>query len=240
MFDRNTLVISYVNSRGEPRGSRSRKLGKNNENEHLGDCVDCELCVQVCPVGIDIRQGLQYECIACAACIDACDSVMDKMEYPRGLIKFTTENAIAGEKSRILRPRIFIYGTLLLVLLVGLAGALSSRYELRMNVLRDRNALYRELASGKIENVYTLKVLNKSERNHPLTLTVDGLRNLTVVTDPAKPVALAGELTVITAQIQAPVKDNSAGGNNIVITVSSELAPEITADAESRFFLPAD
>jgi cytochrome c oxidase accessory protein FixG len=240
MFDRNTLIISYDTVRGEPRGSRSRKLGKNNENEHLGDCIDCQLCVQVCPVGIDIRQGLQYECIACAACIDACDSVMDKMEYPRGLIKYTTENAIAGEKSRILRPRIYIYGTLLLVLLIGLTGALSSRYELRMNVLRDRNALYRELASGQIENVYTLKVLNKSERNHPLNLTVDGLQNFTVVTDPAEPVALAGELTVITARIQAPAKDNSDGGHDIVIKVSSESAPEITADAESRFFLPAN
>jgi cytochrome c oxidase accessory protein FixG len=240
MFDRNTLVISYDEARGEPRGSRSRKHGKNSTTEHLGDCIDCQLCVQVCPVGIDIRNGLQYECIACAACIDACDSVMDKMEYPRGLVKYTTENAIAGKKSQILRPRIFIYGTVLLILLIGLAGALSSRYELRMNVLRDRNALYRELASGRIENVYTLKVLNKSDRNHPLTLSVKGIPDLTVETDPQQPVALAGELTTITARVQATPADGNAGGNNIVFEVRSKSVPDISTESKSRFFLPAN
>jgi cytochrome c oxidase accessory protein FixG len=240
MFDRNTLIVSYDEARGEPRGSRSRKHGKNSNNEHLGDCVDCQLCVQVCPVGIDIRKGLQYECIACAACIDACDSVMDKMEYPRGLIKYTTENAIVGEKSRILRPRIVIYGTVLLILLIGLTGALSSRYELRMNVLRDRNALYRELASGRIENVYTLKILNKSDRNHPLTLIVKGSPNLSVETEPTRPEALAGEMTIVTARVQASPTDGVVGGNDIVFEVRSEIAPEISADARSRFFMPAN
>jgi len=165
---------------------------------------------------------------------------MDKMEYPRGLIKYTTENAIVGEKSRILRPRIYIYGTALLILVIGLAGALSSRYELRMNVLRDRNALYRELSSGRIENVYTLKVLNKSDRNHPLTLFVKGAPNLTVETEPSRPVALAGEMTVITARVQASPTDGDAGGHDIVLEVRSEAAPEISASARSRFFMPAD
>jgi cytochrome c oxidase accessory protein FixG len=148
MFDHETLVISYDPVRGEPRGGRSRK-NADNDNK-LGDCIDCTLCVQVCPVGIDIRDGLQYECIACAACVDACDSVMDKMDYPRGLVKYTTESAMEGKKSRILRPRTILYGTALIILLVGLTGALSSRYELRMDVLRDRNGLYRERATGRI------------------------------------------------------------------------------------------
>jgi cytochrome c oxidase accessory protein FixG len=240
MFDRDTLIVSYDEARGEPRGGRSRKHGKNSGSDHLGDCIDCQLCVQVCPVGIDIRQGLQYECIACAACVDACDSVMDKMEYPRGLIKYTTENAIAGEKPRIIRPRIIVYGVVLLILLIGLVGALSSRYELRINILRDRNALYRELASGQIENVYALKVLNKSERDHPLTLVVSGLPNLIVETEPSHPVAVAGELTIVTVRVQTGSNSTRDGGHDIVFELRSEAAPEVSVDAKSRFFLPAE
>ena len=236
MFDHETLVISYDPVRGEPRGGRSRKNA--DKDSKLGDCIDCTLCVQVCPVGIDIRDGLQYECIACAACVDACDSVMDKMDYPRGLVKYTTESAMEGKKSRILRPRTILYGTALIILLVGLTGALSSRYELRMDVLRDRNALYRELATGRIENVYTLKVLNKSDRDHPLTLQVTGLPGLTVETDPAIPVAIAGEMTTIAARVQADPAQTTGGGHNVIFEVSSNTAADIDADSDSRFFLP--
>ena len=236
MFDHETLVISYDPVRGEPRGGRSRKNA--DKDSKLGDCIDCTLCVQVCPVGIDIRDGLQYECIACAACVDACDSVMDKMDYPRGLVKYTTESAMEGKKSRILRPRTILYGTALIILLVGLTGALSSRYELRMDVLRDRNALYRELATGRIENVYTLKVLNKSDRDHPLTLQVTGLPGLTVETDPAIPVAIAGEMTTIAARVQADPTQTTGGGHNVIFEVSSNTAADIDADSDSRFFLP--
>ena len=154
MFDHDTLIVSYDEKRGEPRGSRSRKEGKGDKT--LGDCVDCTLCVQVCPTGIDIREGLQYECIACAACVDACDGVMDKMGYERGLIRYTTESALEGNKSRILRTRTVLYGTLLTVLLDRHHRAPSlNRAELRLDVLRDRNALYRELATGQVENVYS-------------------------------------------------------------------------------------
>jgi cytochrome c oxidase accessory protein FixG len=236
MFDHETLVISYDAARGEPRGGRSRN--KEAEKGKLGDCIDCTLCVQVCPVGIDIRDGLQYECIACAACVDACDSVMDKMEYPRGLVKYTTENAMQGKKSRIVRPRTIIYGTALVILLVGLAGALSSRHELRMDVLRDRMALYRELSSGRIENVYTLKVLNKSDRDHTLQLEVTGLPGLTVDTSPPNPVAIAGEMTIISARVQADPAEAGKGGHNVLFELRSKIADDVSADSDSRFFLP--
>src|SRR6056297_99074 len=144
MFDRDTLIVSYDENRGEPRGRRKRSLSHEKARaEGHGDCIDCDLCVQVCPTGIDIRDGLQYECITCAACIDACDSVMDKMGYPRGLIRYTTENAMAGKKSRILRPRIFIYLAVLLGLMTLFAVMLTGREMVDLDVLRDRTALYR-------------------------------------------------------------------------------------------------
>jgi len=117
MFDRDTLVVSYDERRGEPRGSRAR--GADPRKLNLGSCIDCRMCVQVCPTGIDIRKGLQYECIACAACIDACDGVMDKMQYPRGLIRYSTQHAIEGHTTRVLRPRVIVYATLLTVLCGG-------------------------------------------------------------------------------------------------------------------------
>ena len=148
--------------------------------EELGDCIDCTICVQVCPTGIDIRNGLQYECIACGACIDACDEVMDKMGYPHGLIRYSTQNAIDGKKTRVLRPRIFIYGALLLGFCVAWAWGVTHRSELIAEVLRDRNALYRQVSAEQVENDYTLKLVNKSQeaRRYRITLeTADaGLR----------------------------------------------------------------
>src|SRR4029077_15467599 len=140
MFDRDTLIISYDALRGEPRGSRRR--GVDPKSGGKGDCIDCTLCVQVCPTGIDIRKGLQYECIGCAACIDACDEVMDKMGSPKGLIRYTTEHALQGRATHILRPRLLVYVTLLLALVGGLSYLLIVRTPLIVDVLRDRNALF--------------------------------------------------------------------------------------------------
>ncbi len=139
--------------------------------DQLGDCIDCTICVQVCPTGIDIRNGLQYECIACGACIDACDEVMDKVGYPHGLIRYSTQNAIDGKSTRVLRPRILVYGTLLLALMVGWAWGVTNRDVLITEVLRDRNALYRVLADGQVENTYTLKLINKDQT--PRTYLID-------------------------------------------------------------------
>src|SRR5210317_1144743 len=173
MFDKDTLVIAYDEKRGEPRGGRGKS--DNQSEKGLGDCIACTLCVQVCPTGIDIREGLQIECIACAACIDVCDQVMEKMDYKKGLIKYTTENRLQHKETRVLRPRIFVYGFLLLALMAGVAWSVNNRVLLRADFLRDRNFLYRELPDGEIENIYTLKIVNQRNEARTFRLTVDGV-----------------------------------------------------------------
>ncbi|HEY6894125.1 MAG TPA: cytochrome c oxidase accessory protein CcoG [Rhodanobacteraceae bacterium] len=170
MFDRDTLIISYDDARGEPRGSR--KKNADPKALGLGDCIDCLACVQVCPTGIDIRNGLQVGCIACAACIDACDAVMDKMAYPRGLIRYTTENALGGRRARVLRPRTIAYAALLLALVSGFAWSVAHRSMLLAEILRDRNALWRPGPAGTIENSYTVKLVNKGDHEIELKLRV--------------------------------------------------------------------
>jgi cytochrome c oxidase accessory protein FixG len=172
MFDSDTLIISYDENRGEPRGGRMRSVDPKLAG--LGDCIDCQLCVQVCPTGIDIREGLQYECIACAACIDACDSVMDKMKYPRGLVRYTTEHAMLSEETHVVRPRMMVYGALLLVLVGSLVTSMALRTPIILDVIRDRNSLYRELPGDLIENIYTIKVINQSNDSRVFKLSVEG------------------------------------------------------------------
>ena len=187
MFDRDTMIVSYDTARGEPRGARSRQADLSALA--LGSCVDCTLCVQVCPTGIDIRQGLQYECIGCAACVDVCDGVMDKMNYPRGLIRFTTQNALAGGWSaermwrRVLRPRVLVYGAVLLALCAGLAWSLAARQPLKVDVVRDRGALSRIVAGGRLENVYRLQVMNATEQARRYRIGASGLDGLAIASD---------------------------------------------------------
>src|SRR5690606_31061403 len=175
--------------------------------EEMGDCIDCTMCVQVCPVGIDIRNGLQYECIACGACIDACDDVMDKMNYPRGLIRYSTQNAIDGRKSRVLRPRILVYGALLLVLVAGFAWGIAARSPLIADVLRDRNALYRETAAG-IDNGYTLKLVNKSDKAQAYTVRIESpVDGLVLQGGPALAVqAQPQQVLSLPLQVSAPAR----------------------------------
>ena len=158
MFDQDTLIVSYDPQRGETRGSRKR--GSDYRANGLGECIDCELCVQVCPTGIDIRNGLQYECIGCALCIDACNSVMDKMEYPRGLIRYTSEHQLSGGKTHWIRPRIIGYLVMLSLMIGVFAYNVIGRIPLELTVIRDRNQLYVTTDSGKIDNIYTLQLVN--------------------------------------------------------------------------------
>ena len=176
MFDKDTLIISYDEKRGEPRGGRSRSADPKLAG--LGDCIDCQLCVQVCPTGIDIREGLQYECIACAACIDACDSVMDKMNYPRGLVRYTTEHALTSKETHVIRPRMMVYGALLMVLVGALVSSMALRTPIILDVIRDRNSLYRELPGDLIENIYTLKIINQSNDSRVFKLSVEGVQGI--------------------------------------------------------------
>ena len=170
MFDQNTLNVAYDSRRGEGRGAR--KKDSDYRAEGLGDCIDCTLCVQVCPTGIDIRDGLQLGCISCGACIDACDSVMDKMNYPRGLVRYASENSLAGGKTQVLRPRLLGYATTLTVMIGALILALNAHTEVSLDVAKDRT-LFRENSQGQIENSYNLKVINKTQQPQRYALSLD-------------------------------------------------------------------
>ncbi len=187
MFDKDTLIVTYDAERGDPRGARSRKADPTALN--LGACIDCSLCVQVCPTGIDIRKGLQYECIGCGACADVCDTVMDKMGYARGLVKYTTENAMKNKWTQaqtwrhIFRPRILIYTAILGTIVVAMVVSLAVRTPYKVNVLRDRGVMARIVGGGKIENVYQLQVMNATEATQHYRITVTGLPGLAVTTE---------------------------------------------------------
>jgi cytochrome c oxidase accessory protein FixG len=234
MFDRDTLIISYDTKRGEPRGSRARNVDPKSKG--LGDCIDCTLCVQACPTGIDIRKGLQLECIACAACIDACDSVMDRMNYPRGLVRYTTQNAMDSTATHVLRPRTLIYGSLLLALIVGFGFAVAHRDLVEVDVLRDRNALYRTVDDGSIENVYTVRFINKDTEVHALRVHAEGIKGLAVDTDRDVQSVGAGEVVSAAVRIRAPAGAVS-GGRTIQIVVKSDDG-EIEASSKARFIAP--
>ncbi|GDY26355.1 cytochrome c oxidase accessory protein CcoG [Agarivorans sp. Toyoura001] len=176
MFDKDTFIVAYDTERGESRGPRKRSADPKALG--LGDCVDCDLCVQVCPAGIDIREGLQYECINCGACIDACDQTMEKMNYPKGLIRYTTEHNLAGQKTDILRPKLIGYGVVLTLMLVAFVFTLFSVKPMQLDVLRDRGALYTENSEGLVENSYTLKVINKSSNAREFHLNVRGFEEV--------------------------------------------------------------
>src|SRR6185295_10225477 len=179
MFDKDTLIITYDEARGEQRGARSRQAGRGALG--LGDCIDCHICVQVCPTGIDIRNGLQYECIGCAACIDGCDQVMDRMGYPRGLIRYSTQNAMERKLSRkqmlahTLRARVLVYAGIVWGVIIAAAIGLYLRTPLKVDVIRDRAAIAREVVGGDLENVYQLRIMNTSERERVFDIEVMGL-----------------------------------------------------------------
>jgi len=200
MFDRDTLIISYDEERGEPRGARKKTV--NPREAGLGDCIDCTICVQVCPTGIDIRDGLQYQCIGCAACIDACDDVMEKMGYPKGLVRYTTENILSGQATHIFRPRIFVYAAILALITIGSFYAILNRSPIALDVIRDRNTLFRETNDGLIENVYTLKVINMDQVPHEYSLSVTGVDGLNMQMDTVEIFADSGEV------IELPVRVN--------------------------------
>src|SRR5574343_631928 len=188
MFDRDTLIISYDSKRGEPRGARSRKADAKALGQ--GDCIDCTLCVQVCPVGIDIRNGLQYECIGCGLCVDACNTVMDKMQYPGGVIRFSTQNGVSrgwGKVEilkRVMRPRVLIYSGILVAMSLGMLLSLAVRTPFNVDVVRDRAALARIVAGGKLENIYRLQIMNATEVSQHYRLSVSGLEGAQLVAEP--------------------------------------------------------
>ena len=242
MFDRDTLVITYDTGRGEPRGARSRKT--DIKAAGLGHCVDCNICVQVCPTGIDIRKGLQYECIGCAACIDGCNQVMDRMGYPAGLIRYTTQNALdAGYDARTMWKRVFrirtlIYTGLLAATVVAAGVALFLREPLKVDVMRDRGALAREAAPGIIENVYRLQIMNTAEIPREFTIAAHGVPGLAVV-GVDQPVAIAGASTRLVAlRLRAPADAGNPGANRIEFVVEAVGDVRVTRREASTFLFP--
>ena len=236
MFDKDTLIISYDENRGEPRGSRKRSTDPKSLG--LGDCIDCTLCVQVCPTGIDIRNGLQYQCIGCAACVDVCDQVMDKMGYPKGLVRYTTQNAIDGKQTHIVRPRMRVYGLLIAAITVALFYSMFTRMPLELNIIRDRNALYRETSEGLVENVYTLKIINMDAQTHTYRLSISGLEGLTLLNRKGEFSVNSGEVIELPVQVQIdPVKLERAG-NDIQFHLEAIDKPELSVTETGRFIGP--
>lgn len=239
MFDPDTLVITYDPERGEPRGARK----KGGDAKATGDCVDCGLCVAVCPTGIDIRKGIQYECIGCGACIDACDPVMDKVGAPRGLIRYTTENALAKHFApkeivgHVLRPRILLYAAILVGIVVASAWSLAVRVPLKVDVIRDRSVLAREADDGRIENVYNLKLMNTTEEPKRYTLRVDGMEGIEIVGEQIIDVASA-ENHEVTIVVRTPPESGNKGANTIYFDIKALNHDGIAVREKTSFLMP--
>ncbi len=239
MFDKDTMIVTYDEQRGEPRGPRSKKADPVALG--LGSCIDCTLCVQVCPTGIDIRKGLQYECIGCAACVDVCDDVMDKVGYPRGLIKFSTQNGMAQGWDtrqmlrRAMRPRVLVYSAILLGITTALGVSLYLRTPLRVDVMRDRGSLARMVEQGRIENVYRLQIMNATEQTQRYAIRVSGLPGITL--DPVTEVeVLPTEVRSAAVRVQIPPGTAAAGSHPIQFEIHS-TGDEVARVTEKAAFL---
>ena len=237
MFDNDTLVIAYDRERGEPRGSRKR--GSDHRAAGLGDCINCTLCVQVCPTGIDIRDGLQHQCIACAACADVCDDVMERMGYPKGLVRYTTQNAYEGRPTRIVRPRTLVYAGVIAALVAVFIGLLAVRVPVELDVLRDRNALYREAPDGSIRNVYTLKIVNMHDEPLGWRISASGIEGLRLEAGHAAEAVAPGAVASVPVRLDAPRDALPAGSVPVFFTIEAVGAEDIRATEESRFLGPA-
>ncbi len=240
MFDKDTLIVTYDSARGEPRGARSKKVDAKAAG--LGDCIDCSLCVQVCPTGIDIRNGLQYECIGCGLCVDACNSVMDKVNYPRGLIRFATQNAMtqhwgrAEIVRRVLRPRVLFYSSVLVGLSVAMLVSMATRVPLKVDVVRDRAALSRMVAGGKLENVYSLQIMNATETTQRYRISATGLQELQVASDPEVEIGPA-ESRWVSVQLHIPYGSASAGSHPVFFEVHNTAGDDKVVE-KSVFLVP--
>lgn len=245
MFDDDTLIVTYDEARGEPRGSRSRKADLTNQN--LGSCIDCSMCVQVCPTGIDIRKGLQYECIGCGACADVCDTVMDKMGYARGLVKYSTQTAMTNGWShaqmlkRILRPRVMIYATVLVLLVVTLLTSLWLRSPFKVDVIRDRGVMARLAEDGMLENVYRLQIMNATESTQHYQLNATGLDQLVIqsdVLDINHTVAVnPAESRGVPVRLQIPDGSMKSGSHTVTFEIKATESDDVVTE-KSIFLVP--
>jgi cytochrome c oxidase accessory protein FixG len=240
MFDPDTLIITYDPERGEPRGPRARNVDARSLG--LGDCVDCGVCVQVCPTGIDIRNGLQYECIGCAACIDGCNRVMARMGYPKGLIRYTTENALKRKldprqvMARAFRPRVLVYTAILWAIIIAVCTTLYLRVPLKVDVIRDRANLSREVDGQWVENVYRLQIMNTQEAPHRFNIRARGAQTLHVANDDAVEVAGAA-VRMVPVRLRIQAGELPSGSHKIEFEVSAADDASIVARERSIFLV---
>lgn len=239
MFDPDTLIVSYDRQRGEPRIAAGKSAKANAD----GACIDCSLCVQVCPTGIDIRNGLQFDCIGCAACIDACNSVMDKTGAPHGLIRFTTEHALHLGMSanqiarRVLRPRVIIYSSILLLFIVAFWATLLNRVPLKMDVIRDRGTMAREVEDGMIENVFRLQIMNTTEQSHRYRISLSGIEGIRLVSQGE--VELNGtESRAVPATVRIPHGKGTPGTNTVQFTLEAMDNHDLHVQEKAMFYVP--
>jgi cytochrome c oxidase accessory protein FixG len=230
MFDKDSLIVSYDKKRGEQRGSRKRDADPAQLG--LGDCIDCQLCVQVCPTGIDIRNGLQYECIACGLCADACDSVMKKMAYPENLIAFTTEHSLEGEKVKLLRPKVLIYSAALFLIIGFFIWRVASIDAVELGVVRDRMQVTSQSINGKIENRYMLKIANKTDSAQQYRISVSGLAAFQLA-GVSQAVVQAGEVESLRLRVLVDEDTLTKTVSNVVFKVQTDDGKTYTHD--SRF-----
>ena len=239
MFDKDTMIVTYDQARGEPRGPRSKKADPKALG--LGACVDCTLCVQVCPTGIDIRKGLQYECIGCGACIDVCDEVMDKVGYPRGLVKYSTQNGVAQGWTRdqmirhAFRPRVLVYSAILGAITLAVFVSLFLRTPLKVDVIRDRGALARMVEQGRIENVFRLQIMNATETTQHYSISVEGLDGVVIASESTAEV-LPTEVRSVAVRVQTPPNVAPPGSHPIRFNIRSE-GPEVAQVVEKAVFI---
>jgi len=232
MFDKDTLIISYDPARGEPRA----KLAVKGRREGAGDCVDCGICVQVCPTGIDIRDGLQYQCIGCAACIDGCDQVMDRVGRPRGLIRYSTARALEGGSTQLFRPRVLIYSGILAGIVLAAAAGLWLRVPLKVDVIRDRAAMAREVEGGRVENVYRLQVMNTTETSREFEIGVAGAPGLQLATD-SRIFIDATESRMVPVRVRAEPQQLGAGTHKIRFSVRAVDDDRVAVEEKSVFIM---
>jgi cytochrome c oxidase accessory protein FixG len=236
MFDKDTLIVTYDRERGEPRGAQTKAGGK-------GDCIDCTMCVQVCPTGIDIRKGLQYECIGCAACVDACNSVMEKIDLPKGLIRYCTDQAMEQHwdprriAARVLRPRVLIYSALLGLIVAAFFTALALRTPLKLDVIRDRGSMGREVGDGLIENVYRLQIMNTAETGHRFRIRVSGIDGIRLAT--GDEVELDGASTrAVAVRVQAERGELAKGSHQVAFELTALDQPSLQVQEKAVFIVP--
>ena len=242
MFDKDTLIVTYDTQRGEPRGARSKKVDPKAAG--LGDCIDCSLCVQVCPTGIDIRNGLQYECIGCGLCVDACNSVMDKVGAPRGLIRYATPNGMASRWStaqmlrRVARPRVLIYVGALVVLSVALVASMALRTPLKVDVVSDRAVLARIVSGGQLENLYRLQIMNATEAPQRYRISASGLEGLTVAAEDRETEVDATQARWVPVRLRIPYGAAAAGSHTVYFTVEAQGGVPARVVEKAAFQVP--